>query len=171
MADQCIVCLETLDVEPSTPLTLQQLPPAVSSSSCSDPDASLLGPSGHSGPAGASAADKPRNTEKTPTTPEQPLNVATAALDLATHNEDTRIAVIDACGHTLHDACLREWTGKANSCPICRQAFHLVRVYDKIGGKLLLFDFMYVFTFRIPRLIFVFLLTIRDPVVFVSCRG
>lgn len=140
MADQCIVCLETLDVEPSTPLTLQQLPPAVSSSSCSDPDALPLRLSGPSGPAGASAADKPRDTETTPTTPEQPPKIATAVVDLATHDEDTRIAVIDTCGHTLHDACLREWTGKANSCPICRQAFHLVRVYDKIGGKSLRFD-------------------------------
>jgi hypothetical protein len=35
----------------------------------------------------------------------------------------------------LHDACLREWTDQANSCPICRQIFHSVTVYDKVGGK------------------------------------
>ncbi len=55
----------------------------------------------------------------------------------AVDNHD-KIAVIQVCGHTLHDSCLREWTGKANSCPICRQAFHLVDVYDKVGGKYLL---------------------------------
>jgi len=45
------------------------------------------------------------------------------------------VAVIQVCGHTLHDSCLREWSGKANSCPICRQSFHLVRVYDNVGGE------------------------------------
>jgi hypothetical protein len=48
---------------------------------------------------------------------------------------DQHIAVIKTCGHILHDQCLQEWTQKANSCPICRQAFNLVDVYDKIGGK------------------------------------
>lgn len=48
--------------------------------------------------------------------------------------EDDLVAVIQICKHTLHDTCLREWTAKANSCPICRQSFHLVDVYDKIGG-------------------------------------
>ncbi|KAF3770150.1 hypothetical protein M406DRAFT_245288 [Cryphonectria parasitica EP155] len=50
---------------------------------------------------------------------------------------DDNIAVIQVCGHILHDSCLKAWTGKANSCPICRQAFHLVEVYDKVGGALL----------------------------------
>ncbi|ERT02011.1 hypothetical protein HMPREF1624_00306 [Sporothrix schenckii ATCC 58251] len=51
--------------------------------------------------------------------------------------EDDLVAVIQICKHTLHDTCLREWTTKANSCPICRQSFHLVHVYDQIGGKLI----------------------------------
>ena len=50
-------------------------------------------------------------------------------------HDDDFVAVIQICKHTLHDTCLREWTTKANSCPICRQSFHLVDVYDKIGGK------------------------------------
>lgn len=45
------------------------------------------------------------------------------------------IAVIQTCGHILHDACLQAWIEKANSCPICRSAFHLVEVRDKVGGK------------------------------------
>ncbi|KAH8197734.1 hypothetical protein TruAng_008112 [Truncatella angustata] len=52
----------------------------------------------------------------------------------ATTVDDTKIAEIEICGHILHDSCLREWTGKANSCPICRQSFNLVNVYDRVGG-------------------------------------
>src|SRR5690606_24755446 len=48
---------------------------------------------------------------------------------------DDNVAKIEVCGHMLHDECLREWTEKANSCPICRQTFHTVTVYDKVGGK------------------------------------
>ncbi|KAK7730853.1 hypothetical protein SLS53_008931 [Cytospora paraplurivora] len=50
---------------------------------------------------------------------------------------DHNIAVIQICGHVLHDSCLKAWSGKANSCPICRQTFHLVEVYNNIGGTLL----------------------------------
>lgn len=45
------------------------------------------------------------------------------------------VAKIKTCGHLLHDDCVKEWTLKANSCPICRTAFNLVEVYDKIGGE------------------------------------
>lgn len=45
-----------------------------------------------------------------------------------------QIALIKPCGHVLHDECLREWSQKANSCPICRHTFNLVEVLDKIGG-------------------------------------
>jgi hypothetical protein len=47
------------------------------------------------------------------------------------------IALIKPCGHVLHDECLREWSQKANSCPICRHVFNLVEVLDRIGGKFL----------------------------------
>jgi len=49
------------------------------------------------------------------------------------------VALIKPCGHVLHDECLREWSQKANSCPICRQNFNLVEVLDKVGGKYLSF--------------------------------
>lgn len=45
------------------------------------------------------------------------------------------IALIKPCGHVLHDDCLRLWSQKANSCPICRQSFNLVEVLDKVDGK------------------------------------
>ncbi|RYO79012.1 hypothetical protein DL766_004561 [Monosporascus sp. MC13-8B] len=123
MADQCIVCLENLEAEPSPPSTLQ-LPPAAPSS-----DLDGL----HSE---TSTSDKAGNTTPSPAQ-SRPGDTASNNEDLdadPTAHEHHRIAVINACGHMLHDACLREWTGKANSCPICRQAFHLVHVYDKVGG-------------------------------------
>ncbi len=49
-------------------------------------------------------------------------------------NDHLAIAVIKPCNHVLHDECLREWSQKANSCPICRHAFNLVEVLDKVGG-------------------------------------
>ena len=53
------------------------------------------------------------------------------------------IALIKPCNHVLHDECLREWSQKANSCPICRQAFNLVEVLDKVGGKFPLFHCLF----------------------------
>ncbi|KAE8454112.1 hypothetical protein EG329_005035 [Mollisiaceae sp. DMI_Dod_QoI] len=47
------------------------------------------------------------------------------------------IALIKPCNHVLHDECLRAWSQKANSCPICRQTFNLVEVLDKVGGTVL----------------------------------
>lgn len=49
-----------------------------------------------------------------------------------TNNEP--IALIKPCNHVLHDECLRAWSQKANSCPICRHTFNLVEVLDKVGG-------------------------------------
>ncbi|KAI0902597.1 hypothetical protein F4806DRAFT_491068 [Annulohypoxylon nitens] len=111
MADQCIVCLETLDPQSSPPPSQLHEPP--------EDD---LPPQSSSSAAGEANASAPaRLMSKSP-------------LGIHSNSEDTNIAVIQVCGHALHDACLREWTGKANSCPICRQAFHLVHVYDKVGG-------------------------------------
>ena len=95
MADQCIVCLESLDYSP----------PEIDSKS---PKPGL------------------ESAEVAPTT---------FGNDSGSEYNGLVIAVIQTCNHILHDTCLRDWTLKANSCPICRQAFHLVEVYDKVGGK------------------------------------
>ncbi|KAK1769366.1 hypothetical protein QBC33DRAFT_557412 [Phialemonium atrogriseum] len=111
MADQCIVCLENLDTEPSlTP----QLPAAVVDSSDPATAAETAAPAEDSS---SSNSDKiaPENN----------------------NSNTSDVACIQVCGHMLHDICLREWSEKANSCPICRQSFHLVHVYDKVGGTLL----------------------------------
>lgn len=139
MAEQCIVCLEILD---SAEL-VQQLQ--------GDDDGggdSGSGPGGGASPAdlsaptplalAATAAASPTISTTTTTT------TTTATKDLfelgnaASLESNDNIAKIEICGHVLHDSCLREWTVKANSCPFCRQAFHQVEVYDKIGGKSLL---------------------------------
>ncbi|KAK3368075.1 hypothetical protein B0H63DRAFT_68326 [Podospora didyma] len=127
MADQCIVCLENLEVEP--PAAPAPLEPFV---------AAEITP--------ASPAPKHLEQEQQqPQQPQQPEAVPAAADALAlptsnttqpkteTHEHDN-VAQIQVCGHVLHDLCLQEWTEKANSCPICRQTFHLVHVYDKVGG-------------------------------------
>ncbi|KAG4410918.1 hypothetical protein IFR04_015949 [Cadophora malorum] len=70
--------------------------------------------------------------------------VAAQATDLdlpqphpSTTTNNLAVALIKPCGHVLHDECLREWSQQANSCPICRQAFNLVEVLDKVGGNVL----------------------------------
>lgn len=134
MADQCIVCLENLDVQPPPPPVLAPEPPLLPHDlqqqqhqhAVADAETS---PTAHT-PVGTlvPSAVLTINLARKPSTP--PANNNNNDDD-----EDNRVAVIDVCGHTLHDACLREWTGKANSCPICRQAFHLVHVYNHVGGK------------------------------------
>ncbi|KAI0122616.1 hypothetical protein F4814DRAFT_458255 [Daldinia grandis] len=116
MADQCIVCLENLDVQSSSspsqlymPLEGDVLPSSSSPIKTSEVTNALARLS-----------------------PGFPLGSTSSAAHQT--DEEHRIAIIQVCGHALHDACLREWSGKANSCPICRQAFYLVHVYDKVGG-------------------------------------
>jgi hypothetical protein len=103
MADQCIVCLELLDVEPGT------TPPAPSQQLKELEEQLAIDVAG-------ALSETNENAEPQ-------------------HSNHDNVALIEVCGHMLHDMCLREWTEKANSCPICRQTFHVVNVYDKIGGK------------------------------------
>lgn len=105
MADQCIVCLENLDV--ALPLDNSAVQPAT--------------------------FPVPGSESATPTVQTQPKSTA----DNTTIDDDSKIAEIHICGHILHDSCLRDWTAKANSCPICRQTFNFVNVYDKVGGTIL----------------------------------
>lgn len=58
------------------------------------------------------------------------------------------VAQIKPCDHVLHDHCLREWSQKANSCPICRASFNLVLVLDGVGGKLSAFFIFLYFAFE-----------------------
>lgn len=111
MADQCIVCLENLDVQP----LVGAVPQADKNT-----DALALHSSEQAVPEAA-------------VVPIQAHSILTAN-NSTTVDDDPRIAEIEVCGHVLHNSCLREWTGKANSCPICRQSFNFVNVFDKVGG-------------------------------------
>ncbi|TLD30581.1 hypothetical protein PspLS_02158 [Pyricularia sp. CBS 133598] len=120
MADQCIVCLDALEVA-SLAVDLATFK-------------SLEDPGGRGGGDTLSSqvvADSAASSTTTTTT-----NSADEGNPGQSNNE-TDVAVINACGHALHNCCLLEWAGKANSCPICRQTFNDVSVYDKVGGNLL----------------------------------
>jgi hypothetical protein len=119
MADQCIVCLEPLDIEASAAPT----PPA-GDGAAPAPQQPLLLKDGHERLA-IEDADALANANH-----EHHESHGTGS----GHDNHENVAKIEVCGHMLHDACLREWTEKANSCPICRQTFHAVAVYDKVGG-------------------------------------
>lgn len=128
MADQCIVCLENLD----SAISLQQLQGddhgggalSVAAAEAVSADLKPL-PLAAASPTASSTT-----TNETTTT----IKDLTGGGESSPEN-DGNVAIIQICGHILHDSCLKAWSGKANSCPICRQAFHLVEVYDKIGGK------------------------------------
>lgn len=45
------------------------------------------------------------------------------------------VASLDGCDHIIHDACIRSWAQKTNTCPICRKPFHFVRVSNGVDGK------------------------------------
>jgi len=59
---------------------------------------------------------------------------STSVDDQSVESVPLSIAVIQPCNHILHDSCLQTWSLKANSCPICRQNYNEVEVYDKVGG-------------------------------------
>ncbi|OAQ98241.1 hypothetical protein LLEC1_05102, partial [Akanthomyces lecanii] len=62
----------------------------------------------------------------------------TAALEHeASEHDDSYldiVAALDGCEHIIHDACIRSWANKTNTCPICRTPFHSVRVYNGVDG-------------------------------------
>ncbi|KAK0392829.1 hypothetical protein NLU13_2323 [Sarocladium strictum] len=47
------------------------------------------------------------------------------------------VAALDGCDHVIHDACIRSWAQKTNTCPICRNLFHSVRVYNGLDGTVI----------------------------------
>jgi len=136
MADQCIVCLESLDVHPLVVPPLQE-----SDLDVHVPHDTAGAPAAAAASTSASDSTLPVSVAPAPTTPTKTTHaeydgvISTSTPDGFVVNEDSRIAEIEVCGHVLHDVCLRQWTGKANSCPICRQTFNSVIVYDRVGGQ------------------------------------
>ncbi|CAK7265491.1 hypothetical protein SEPCBS57363_001610 [Sporothrix epigloea] len=163
MAEQCIVCLDQLravEPPPPPPLPGDCYSPKANSASNTDPPpvvSPAIAPNGGfrysvpstaTGPAftgvnginscGKSGADgfgeaQGRNCAAI----DEAATSINDSKEPEQYHDDDFVAVIQICKHILHDACLREWTTKANSCPICRQTFHLVDVYNRVGGQLL----------------------------------
>ncbi|KAK0623183.1 hypothetical protein B0T14DRAFT_536132 [Immersiella caudata] len=102
--------------------------------------AAVVAPPDHH-PSSAASAENSSRSVAPPAVPVAPtLDDSSSLNSIASprqHENHDNVAQIQICGHVLHDSCLREWTEKANSCPICRQTFNLVHVYDKVGGTLL----------------------------------
>ncbi|KAL6809159.1 hypothetical protein GGI42DRAFT_350631 [Trichoderma sp. SZMC 28013] len=65
------------------------------------------------------------------------VDTATAAIAEAVEGDSSYlniVAALDGCDHIIHDACIRSWAQKTNTCPICRKPFHSVRVYNGQDG-------------------------------------
>ena len=57
-----------------------------------------------------------------PATPPQEL-VQHCAICL---EEPKALAWLDACSHRFCFACIREWSGQSNTCPLCKSVFHRI---------------------------------------------
>jgi hypothetical protein len=55
-------------------------------------------------------------------------------LEILDENGEEVIAHLLPCGHNLHDACLKPWVERANSCPICRATFNMVELRAFLNG-------------------------------------
>lgn len=59
--------------------------------------------------------------------------VSTCSID----DDDEIVAHLLPCGHDLHNACLKPWVERANSCPICRAKFNSVELRKAIGDRVI----------------------------------
>lgn len=82
---------------------------------------------------------RPSSTAVTETDPELAPSAVAAAIQPEAVEEDSNylniVAALDGCDHVIHDACIRSWAQKTNTCPICRTPFHSVRVYNGHDGN------------------------------------
>ncbi|KPI37083.1 PHD and RING finger domain-containing protein [Cyphellophora attinorum] len=110
MSDTCIVCLGDLS-------TGNGDAGALSITNAKSPESPLL----HDIPLHATSLDEAN----------------TASVTSAINDPTLLIAKIIPCGHVLHNECLTPWRERANSCPICRAAFHLVELKAVMDGPTL----------------------------------
>lgn len=113
--EQCIICLDSLprpSLETVDKAAGHEVPPSIpnDTTAATAPDAAENGT--------AIAAPKP---------------VADAVDEDASYLDI--VAALDGCEHVIHDACIRSWAQKTNTCPICRNPFHSVRVYNGVDGE------------------------------------
>lgn len=148
--EQCIICLDSLPLPRATTSTL-------GAAEGGDTEFQLL----RDGGAAATDTDTTATTDTTTTTTttdtteitgttasppplQSPTVTATVtAANTATikaeydelNNPLNVVAALDGCEHIIHEACIRSWAQKTNSCPICRNVFHSVRVFNGVDGK------------------------------------
>ncbi|KAJ2905593.1 hypothetical protein MKZ38_004887 [Zalerion maritima] len=140
-AEQCIICLENLDGGPPDPSASGLSACAQPEKAASDGGVLVAAPLAATTPNPAHPAAAPEASTSENAAPFADLQSDTTtptgseSSDNAHHaNKSTIVAVLEECGHQLHNECLRAWTAKANSCPICRQSFNIVNVFDRVGG-------------------------------------
>ena len=47
------------------------------------------------------------------------------------------IATLNGCIHRFHFACIRQWSGRSNTCPACKGRFSLITEVSAIDGTAL----------------------------------
>lgn len=90
------------------------------------------------GDLGENANDLPRSGAvaiKSEDADDRARPVSRKSLLRPTKTDTEMIAHLLPCGHDLHNDCLKPWVERANSCPICRQAFNQVDLSARVGGK------------------------------------
>lgn len=112
--DQCIVCLDPL--------------PRPSAALDADPIVTLPVSDGVAAVAQGEPAPAATATATATATASDTLEGGSSCLNI--------VAALDGCDHIIHDACIRSWAKMTNTCPICRNPFHSVRVYNGLDGML-----------------------------------
>ncbi|KFA63416.1 hypothetical protein S40285_06595 [Stachybotrys chlorohalonatus IBT 40285] len=113
--EQCIICLDPLPLPSSSSLEAagpSKVAPSVTTTANTPSTASTL----------AITATTNEATDSSANTSEEDLSYLNI------------VAALDGCEHIIHDACIRSWAKKTNTCPICRNPFHTVRVYNGVDG-------------------------------------
>ncbi|KAJ4008625.1 hypothetical protein NW752_009743 [Fusarium irregulare] len=118
-AEQCIICLDPLP-RPSASL---QAPAALTIAAS---DAASAGGVSAASASTSTLTSEPAHFPATTTTATESLEDDSNYLNI--------VAELDGCDHVIHDACIRSWAKKTNTCPICRCPFHSVRVYNGVDG-------------------------------------
>ncbi|CAH0026891.1 unnamed protein product [Clonostachys rhizophaga] len=135
--EQCIICLEPLPrLQSSTAVDVAvQVPPpppaseAVASTKV-EPTALLPTPTASTAPSAAATSDSESAASGT---------ITNGAL-IESDSDDSLlniVAELDGCEHIIHNACIRSWAQKTNTCPICRKVFHTIKVLNGVDGTLL----------------------------------
>lgn len=62
------------------------------------------------------------------------VDLPESSSDIAAGEVFDQIARLVPCNHAMHNSCLAPWVERANSCPICRQSFHKVKLSLTLSG-------------------------------------